>query len=90
MIHRWCGLILFLVVPIGCSPQEQAPACAAFVTCVQAIDLARGSATNVKRFEPDGDCWGGAAGAKLCGDACERGLQVLRETEGAQVAGGAP
>ncbi len=86
---RW-PLLVTLALPLGCGPQEQAPSCGAFVACVQALDRVRGTATNVARFAPEGGCWGGKAGAKLCGDACERGLQVLRGGEGAGLAECAP
>lgn len=90
MNGRFQVLLLAMAPALGCTPQEQAPSCSAFVACVQALDRARGSATNVARFEPDGDCWGGKAGAKLCGDACERGLRVLREGEASGLAECAP
>jgi hypothetical protein len=59
----------------ACAPEVvQTPACAEFVACVEATDVTRSTSTDVVRFQPDGDCWGSAAGADLCDHACSNGL----------------
>ncbi|HEX5751796.1 MAG TPA: hypothetical protein VFZ09_36590 [Archangium sp.] len=74
------GLGLSLLGGTGCEGrQPQSASCQKFVACVNALDEARGSRTNLARFEPEGACWGSPEGAKLCGDACERGVGVMRE-----------
>lgn len=67
-----CGLFT------ACGREPQSAACAQFVGCVRALDAQDGRRTNTLRFEENGGCWGGPAGAKLCTDACVRGLEVAR------------
>lgn len=77
----------------GCGGEPQSPACRQFVACVRALDARDGRQTNTVRFEPQGGCWGGAAGAKLCTDACARGMTWVRRdgnVPGACTEGGAP
>jgi len=79
------GALLLAVIGLGgCGDYGQTESCRKFVACVRAIDAAGSTRTNAARFEPDGDCWGSKAGAELCGDACSRGLEVLRRSEPAR------
>lgn len=71
------ALLLCGLLP-ACGREPQSAACAQFVDCVRALDTQDGRRTNTLRFEPNGGCWGGAAGARLCTDACVRGLEVAR------------
>ena len=65
--------MLFLL--FACAEEVvQTPACAAYVACVEATDAARGTSTDLLRFQPGGDCWGSPAGAELCDHACDNGL----------------
>lgn len=71
---------LFALLLAGCSQrQPQSEACAAYVSCVAAIDAARGTETDVVRYTPDGDCWGSPPGAELCDESCTRGLDWMAE-----------
>lgn len=65
---------------IACAADvSQTPACASFVACSTARDAQLGLETDVARFDAAGDCWGSAAGQKLCDEACDNGLAFLRE-----------
>lgn len=79
MIRLFLPLIASLAT--GCIPQDQTPACAAYVTCIQARDVRDGTATDLARFLPEGDCWAIDAGAELCDRACDEGLVFLRTHE---------
>lgn len=65
----------------GCADYGQTETCGKFVACVRAIDLTRGTTTNLARFEASGGCWGGKPGTELCDGACSRGLEHLRRAE---------
>lgn len=65
---------MFLLLAACAAPVSQTPDCAAFVACVEATDAARGTSTDLLRFEPEGDCWGSEAGAEICDRACANGL----------------
>lgn len=71
-----------LLLLLGCAqPPTQTTTCAAYVACVQARDQVLGIETDLLRFEPQGDCWGGSEdGAALCDRACSGGLEWLRES----------
>lgn len=80
MISAWPGrtLALCAFVASACGARvPQSPECAHFLACLAAVDKQVGRRTNAARFEPDGACWGGPAGAKLCTESCERGLPLL-------------
>lgn len=75
-------LMLAVFVPVlgaACGgTRPPGPACIAFVDCVAARDVARGTTTNVARFAEGGACWTAAEeGATSCEQACARGLEVL-------------
>lgn len=73
---------LVLLMLWGCDgPVEQSASCAAYVSCVEARDLALGQSTNLDRFLPGGACWGGAEGGALCDRACTNGLDWLQANE---------
>ncbi len=74
--------MLLLTVLLSCTiPVEQRAACASFVTCVSARDARDGTSTDVLRYTPSGDCWGGDAIADLCERSCQAGLSFLAERE---------
>lgn len=64
----------------SCGRVPQTAECQQFLACVAELDAARGTATDVARFEAEGGCWGSAEGAKLCTDACARGVEWLQRT----------
>jgi hypothetical protein len=73
---------MWLVLLASCTiPVPQRPACARYVTCLEARDARDGTETDVVRFEPDGDCWNVRAGADLCDRACTAGLAWLADRE---------
>lgn len=74
-------MTLPLLLLFACADVSQSPACATYVSCVEARDAARGSSTDLLRFQPDGECWGTPAGADLCDRACTNGLAWLQESE---------
>lgn len=74
--------MLVLLLLFSCSiPVEQRAACASFVTCLAARDARDGTSTDVARYLPEGDCWGGDTIADLCERSCESGLSFLAERE---------
>jgi hypothetical protein len=73
---------MLLATLLSCTlPVDQRPSCARYVECLAARDDRDGTSTDVKRFLPDGDCWGNATGADLCDRACTAGLDWLAERE---------
>lgn len=58
---------------------EQAPSCARYAECIRALDELRGIETDLDRFDPGGPCWGSEEGAKVCTQACTRGLAFEAE-----------
>ncbi len=70
-------------------PVEQSPACAAYVRCIQAIDVAAGQTTDLDRYVVDGTCWGNPTLGEGCTRSCERALERLR-TDPSLPAGCAP
>lgn len=64
----------------GCGRVTQSEACQQFIACVSELDTARGTATDVERFTAEGGCWGSPEGARLCTDACTRGVEWLQRT----------
>lgn len=70
-----------LLLLLACAEVTQTPACERYVACLDARDAARGTTTDMLRFEAAGDCWGTPAGADLCDRACANGLTWLLESE---------
>jgi hypothetical protein len=70
-----------LLLLLGCAEVSQTPTCEEYVACLGARDEARGTTTDMLRFEAQGDCWGSPAGADLCDRACTNGLAWLQESE---------
>lgn len=75
--------LLIPAVLCGCwgSPVPQEASCAAYVTCVRALDVRDGEETNVARFVEGGFCWNNPTLAEGCSRACTRGLAWLRERD---------
>lgn len=78
---RALGLLTAAAVFASCwgGAVPQAPVCAAWVSCVRALDArdARPRA-NLERFEVDGFCWNNGELAKGCTTGCERALERIR------------
>ena len=64
----------------GCAEVTQTASCADYVSCIQAIDDAAGTETDLDRFDVGGVCWGNPEGAALCDRACGNGLAWMRES----------
>ena len=80
--HAWklpaASLLATAALLGACGRPEQTPACAAYVACVRARDVARDSApTDLVRFEPAGKCWRNGPTAESCDSACTRGVELL-------------
>ncbi len=63
----------------ACGPVDPSPECVAWSSCIAARDSQLGVETDNVRFEPGGGCWGSAEGAELCTNACESGLDWMRQ-----------
>lgn len=71
-------------------PVDQSPSCAQYVACLAARDARDGTATDVVRFSPAGDCWGTPRGGELCATACEAGLVFLHDHDATDLVECAP
>lgn len=79
-MHRALPLLLGSLILSACfgSPVDQAPQCARYVACVEALDVAEGATTDLTRYAQGGGCWANAATAEFCTTSCGRGLERLR------------
>ena len=74
-------LSAWVLVLAGCwgNPVGQSPECAAWVSCIRALDADAGQTTDLERFEEGGFCWNNPTLAKGCTTACARASSRLPE-----------
>ena len=58
---------------------EQTPACATWVSCIDARDAQLNVTTNNDRFLAGGPCWGNPEIGDLCDKACIAGMEQMQE-----------
>jgi hypothetical protein len=71
-------MLLLLTLSACDTSVEQTPACAEWVSCIDARDAQLGVTTDNDRFIAGGDCWGNPEIGDLCDKACAAGMEQMQ------------
>lgn len=72
---------LLILLPLAAcnTAVDQTPACASWVSCIDARDAELGTVTDNDRFVAGGPCWNNPEIGDLCDKACIAGLDQMQE-----------